>query len=233
MTSVLSSMSTKTTPNPTSKSTICKAVTSKSLAGLLLASSAFIVSGCQTTQQMGNPANTSSVMMDGSQSQYPQLLQSFNIRGKIGVTTPETATSAAQTGSAFYVWAQEEDRFAIDITGALGIGHTVIEYNGSSATLVSERTGEITAASPEQLLQQATGWQAPISQLRYWISGRPAPSDIDSQLDEQGRLLASRNGDWQATFDYKNDEASSRLPTKIKVARADGHKVIMTISHSR
>ena len=233
MTSLLNSMSTKATPNPTSKSAISKAVTSKSLAGLLLASSAFIVTGCQTTQQMGSTANTSSVMVDGSQSQYPQLLQSFNIRGKIGVTTPETATSAAQTGSAFYVWAQEDDRFAIDITGAMGIGHTVIEYNGSTATLVSERTGEITAASPEDLLLQATGWQAPISQLRYWISGRPAPSDINSQLDAQGRLVSSQNGDWVAEFNYKNDTANSQLPNKIKVSRADGHKVIMTLSHSK
>ena len=194
----------------------------------MLAASAFIVTGCQTTQHMGTTPNATSSVVTGS-AQYPELLQSFNIRGKIGITTPKTQNSEAQTGSAFYVWAQEQERFAIDLTGALGIGHTVIEYDGRSATLVSDRTGEIKAASPEDLLLQATGWQAPISQLSHWISGRPAPSDTNSQLDAQGRLQSSQNGDWVASFSYNN--ANTRTPNKISVTRADGHKVIMTISH--
>lgn len=211
------------------KSYFSKALSKTASLSLVLTTSAFILlTGCQTTQHMGAAPNSSVVT---GTAQYPELLQSFNIRGKIGITTPQTQNSAAQTGSAFYVWAQEQERFAIDLTGALGIGHTVIEYDGHNATLVSDRTGEIKAASPEDLLLQATGWQAPISQLRYWISGRPAPSDTNSQLDAQGRLQTSQNGDWVASFSYKDNNANTRTPNKIKVSRADGHRVIMTISH--
>lgn len=224
MTSISRSVSTALKTYPAPKPFVSK----KSFAGLVLAASVLGITGCQTTQNLGTAPNSTTEMVTGGASQYPALLQSFNIRGKIGVTTPKTETSAAQTGSAFYVWAQEDERFAIDLTGALGIGHTVIEYDGNSAKLVSERTGEITAATPEELLLQATGWQAPISQLRYWISGQPAPSDTNSQLDSQGRIDRSQNGDWLAQFSYKNND---RLPSKITVTRGDGHKVIMTISH--
>ena len=224
MTSISRSVSTALKTYSAPKSLVSK----KSFAGLVLAASVLGITGCQTTQNLGTAPNSLTEMVTGGASQYPALLQSFNIRGKIGVTTPKTETSSAQTGSAFYVWAQEDERFAIDLTGALGIGHTVIEYDGNSAKLVSERTGEITAATPEELLLQATGWQAPISQLRYWISGRPAPSDTNSQLDSQGRIDRSQNGDWLAQFSYKNND---RLPSKITVTRGDGHKVIMTISH--
>ena len=224
MTSISRSVSTALKTYSAPKSLVLK----KSFAGLVLTASVLGITGCQTNQNLGTAPNSTTEMITGGASQYPALLQSFNIRGKIGVTTPKTETSAAQTGSAFYVWAQEDERFAIDLTGALGIGHTVIEYDGNSAKLVSERTGEITAATPEELLLQATGWQAPISQLRYWISGRPAPSDTNSQLDSQGRIDRSQNGDWLAQFSYKNND---RLPSKITVTRDDGHKVIMTISH--
>ena len=224
MTSISRSVSTALKTYPAPKPFVSK----KSFAGLVLAASVLGITGCQTTQNLGTAPNSLTEMVTGGASQYPALLQSFNIRGKIGVTTPKTETSAAQTGSAFYVWAQEDERFAIDLTGAWGIGHTVIEYDGNSAKRVSERTGEITAATPEELLLQATGWQAPISQLRYWISGRPAPSDTNSQLDSQGRIDRSQNGDWLAQFSYKNND---RLPSKITVTRGDGHKVIMTISH--
>ncbi|PNK61894.1 lipoprotein insertase outer membrane protein LolB [Psychrobacter sp. FDAARGOS_221] len=198
---------------------------------MVLASSVLALTGCQTTQHMA--ADNTSPILATDQTAYPELLQQFNIRGKIGVTTPKTETSNAQSGSAFYVWAQEDNRFAIDITGALGIGQTTIQYNGATATLVSERTGEITASSPEELLQRATGWQAPISQLRYWISGRPAPSDSNSQLDQNGRLLSSQNGDWTASFNYLSNNATDQRPNRIKVARTDGHKVVMTIEHAK
>ena len=80
----------------------------------------------------------------------------------------------------------------------------------------------------ETLLQKATGWQAPISQMPYWISGRSAPSDSAPQLDSQGRLISSINGDWTASFSYKGND---KLPNKISAMQPAGHKVVMTINH--
>ena len=160
-------------------------------------------------------------------------LNNFNINGKIGVTMPtEPANGATNTGtqggSAFYAWGQQEERFAIELIGALGIGKTNIEYDGQTATLVSEKTGALSADDPETLLQQATGWQAPISQMPYWISGRSAPSDSAPQLDAQNRLISSVNGDWSAAFSYKGNDT---LPNKITAIQPAGHKVVMTINH--
>ncbi len=155
-----------------------------------------------------------------------EKLSDFNINGKIGVTMP--ADTGTQGGSAFYAWGQTDERFAIELIGALGIGKTNIEYDGQTATLVSEKTGTLTADDPETLLQQATGWQAPISQMPYWISGRAAPSDSAPQLDAQNRLINSANGDWSASFNYKGND---KLPNKITAVQPTGHKVVMTINH--
>lgn len=202
---------------------------------LLLATASILsftaLTGCQTTASMGTAATTPII----NDTQTPNRLQAFSIRGKIGIITPQDVENRGQSGSAFYVWAQDNDRFAIDLTGALGIGHTVIEYNGQTATLVSEKTGTITATTPEELLLQATGWQAPISQLPYWISGSPAPSDSDIKFDNNNHLTTASNGDWVANFEYASNEQvgnnQRQLPSKIKVQKQDGHKVIMTISH--
>ncbi len=155
-----------------------------------------------------------------------EKLSDFNINGKVGVTMP--ADTGTQGGSAFYAWGQTDERFAIELIGALGIGKTNIEYDGQTATLVSEKTGTLTADDPETLLQQATGWQAPISQMPYWISGRAAPSDSAPQLDAQNRLINSANGDWSASFNYKGND---KLPNKITAVQPTGHKVVMTINH--
>ncbi len=186
-----------------------------------------ITSGCQSLKT-ANATNQPSTTVQGQNAEPPQKLENFNITGKIGVTMPANDTTGTQGGSAFYAWGQQNDRFAIELIGALGIGKTNIEYNGQTATLVSEKTGTLTADDPETLLKKATGWQAPISQMPYWISGRPAPSDSAPQLDDQNRLISSVNGEWTASFTYKG---SDKLPNKISAVLPQGNKVVLTINH--
>lgn len=191
-----------------------------------IATTMVITSGCQSLKTAN--ATNQPTTMQAQNADQPKKLESFNITGKIGVTTPANDTSGTQGGSAFYAWGQENDRFAIELIGALGIGKTNIEYNGQTATLVSEKTGTLTADDPETLLKKATGWQAPISQMPYWISGRPAPSDSAPKLDAQNRLVSSVNGDWSASFTYKGND---KLPSKISAVQPQGNKVVMTINH--
>ena len=208
---------TQATPFQASKISLLTALTAAIL----------VTTGCQSLKTSSG-TNQPSSTVQGQNVQQPQKLENFNITGKIGVTTAANGANSAQGGSAFYAWGQQNDRFAIELIGALGIGKTNIEYNGQSATLVSEKTGTLTAADPETLLKKATGWQAPISQMPYWISGRPAPSDSAPTLDNQNRLISSVNGEWQASFAYKGND---KLPNKISAVQSQGNKVVMTIDH--
>ena len=140
----------------------------------------------------------------------PTIIQSFEINGKIGITTPQ------QAGSAFYTWGQNGNSFAINLAGALNAGQTDISYNGQTATLTNDK-GTLTADNPEELLFKATQWQAPISQLPYWIMGQAAPSDTGNQTDAQKRLATANNGDWVAQFAYASDK--DRLPNRITGTR--------------
>ena len=189
-----------------------------------MAAALVITSGCQSLNTAGATTNQPTTTIQ----EQPQKLETFNITGKIGVTMPANDTTGAQGGSAFYAWGQQDDRFAIELIGALGIGKTNIEYDGQTATLVSEKTGSLTANDPETLLKKATGWQAPISQMPYWISGRSAPSDSAPETDAQQRLISSVNGEWTANFTYKGTD---KLPSKISAVQPQGNKVVMTINH--
>ena len=56
----------------------------------------------------------------------------------------------------------------------LGVGKTQISGTPGQVTLNSAKTGLIQAATPEELLQRATGWQAPITHLVDWVQAKPA-----------------------------------------------------------
>lgn len=188
-----------------------------------IAACAITLAGCQTLMPKQTEINTTLI---NQEPLLPNKLNSFNINGKIGMTNSITN----QAGSVFYVWAQDDERFTIELQGPLGIGFTRIQYNGQQATLQSGNIGTISANNPDDLLYQATGWEAPISQLPYWISGSPAPTDTSQKLDNQRRLIEAINGKWTASFAYADDAV---LPKKIISRHSNGSKVIMIIKHQK
>lgn len=175
-----------------------------------------------TTPVVNSQSALSTNPTAGTQQTAVAVPQKFDINGKIGITTPQ------QAGSAFYTWGQNGRSFAINLAGALNAGQTDIRYNGQTATLTNEK-GTITADSPEDLLYQATKWQAPISQLPYWIMGQAAPSDAGNKHDAQNRLTTAINGDWNAEFAYASDK--DKLPNRITMRHPAGYKVVLTINH--
>lgn len=178
-----------------------------------LALGSTLLSACQTL-----PKTTPTVV------QSPDAPIAFNISGKIGMT--QVAQDGTQSGTVFYSWVQNGERFNIDLAGALGLGATAISFDGTTATLENGRVGTLHADTPEELLWRATGWQAPISQLPHWIVGRSTPSDQNQQYNTSGQLVSATNGEWTAVFDYKGT-----LPNRLNITHTDGHRVIMTISH--
>lgn len=139
-------------------------------------------------------------------STAPQTVNQFNLQGKIGVKTPQ------QSGSAFFTWQQNHDQFDIELSGILGIGKTQISGQPGQVTLNSSKTGIVTAESAEELLQRATGWQAPISHLVHWVQAKPATLNAQIEKDQQQRIHAINEDGWNIQLSY-NDAA--QLPNRL------------------
>ena len=175
---------------------------------ILTTVSGLALSGCQTvtktpTQPTTPPLGTAL----GTASGTPETVQNnFDLQGKIGVKTPK------QSGSAFFTWVQHAEKFEIQLTGILGIGKTTIEGDANQVTLNSAKTGEITADSPEELLERATGWIAPITHIVSWVQARPATPDAQISKDEVQRINQIQEDGWYVTLSYA-DQAT--LPNKL------------------
>lgn len=159
-------------------------------------SSMLMMAGCQSFTQPNKNIATPQIQDENN----------FNLQGKIGVRTPQ------QSGSAFFTWAQQQDQFDIELTGILGVGKTQIEGKPGQVTLNSAKTGLITAATPEELLEKATGWQAPIMHLAYWVQAKPATQNAQISKDENNRLKQLIEDGWTVDFSYKDAQP---LPNKL------------------
>src|SRR5690606_13924648 len=100
-------------------------------------------------------------------------------------------------------------------------------------TLNSAKTGRIEAASAEELLQRATGWQAPITHLVDWVQGRPATTNAQLQKDEILRINQIIEDGW--TVDLSYSSAQTRLPNRLilKQSLANGgeNRITMVIQN--
>jgi len=162
----------------------------------LIASSTLILTGCQQYTQPQVPSST----------QIPEAANNFNLQGKIGVRTP------GQSGSAFFTWVQEQDEFDIELSGILGVGKTQITGQPGNVSLNSAKTGLIQASTPEELLERATGWQAPITHLVDWVQAKPATTQAKISKDQQNRPIQFVEDGWTVDLSY-NDQA--QLPNKL------------------
>ena len=163
--------------------------------------SVLVLTGCQHLSQPNKIIASPQVQDENN----------FSLQGKIGVRTPQ------QSGSAFFTWVQQQDQFDIELTGILGVGKTQIEGKPGQVTLNSAKTGLITAATPEELLEKATGWQAPIMHLAYWVQAKPATQNAQASKDEQNRLKQLIEDGWTVDFSYNDKQI---LPNKLLLKQA-------------
>ena len=192
----------------------------RSLAFLLLA---LLLHGCALLQPPSPPPPPAGTQIDWlDHLRSLTLLQEWQLKGKIGVRTRNDG------GSAYLDWNQAEDSFYIILSGPLGQGTTIVSGNATGARL-EQSDGIFLAESPDQLVQEHTGWHIPIAHLLYWIKGMPAPGDTPSLTHNAlGTLATLQQGGWQLDYDQYSPELGTLLPHKIRI-RKDDLKVTLII----
>lgn len=188
----------------------------QSITYALFASGVFLLTGCQQIVKPEAPLATPLV----------QANNHFELQGKIGVKT------AQQSGSAFFTWVQEQENFDIELTGILGVGKTQISGRNGEVTLNSAKTGLIQAESAEELLQRATGWQAPITHLVDWVQARSATTTAQIQKDSTDRVIQIIEDGWTVDLSYNEKaELPYRLILKQALESGKENRITMVIQN--
>lgn len=130
-------------------------------------------------------------------------------------------------------WKQHPDgRFEMRLAGPFGA--RAAELSGD-AYAVRVRTGEdqpVVTTDPEAWLEQALGVRLPVSGLRWWALGLPAP-DTRSQVrldPHSGRALRIAQNGWE--LDYVEYRAASEgggpeLPRRIEARNGDTRVLVL------
>lgn len=118
-----------------------------------------------------------------------------------------------------FTWWQSDRTYRISILSALDLYRVDIYRMNNIVKLWKNGTLSLTAHSPEELLEEALGWSLPISNLRYWILGMPAPQKHGTfyvKYDGFGHLKDLKQDGWTLHFDsYKRQLNAPDFPKEI------------------
>lgn len=181
----------------------------------------FSLTGCQSL-----PKSTIDLAQPAPSDTSAETVQQFYLQGKIGVRTPQ------QSGSAFFTWQQQAERYDIELSGILGIGKTHIYGEMGQANLQSAKTGLIQAETPEELLIATTGWHAPIGHLIDWVQARPATLNADIQQDPLKRPTTILEDGWRVELSYiEQATLPNRLILKQSLENGGENRITMLIQN--
>lgn len=155
----------------------------------------------------------------------PSPSADFWIKGKIGVVYGDRAFSAR------FVWAQQGDRFDIDLWGPLGQGRTRLRGRGQQLEVLDGEGGVLAAGQPQALMLERLGWSLPLDLFLDWLNGRPsARAPVrDQRHDAQNRLTSFEQLDWRVNYDRFQAFPSGVLPRRV-TAEKEGSRVNLIIS---
>lgn len=118
-------------------------------------------------------------------------------------------------------WRQLPESFDMRVAGPFGIGAATITGRGREVEIrTAKRT--FTTQDPEGDLKARLGWTFPVTHLRYWVLGQPAPgSRAEFEFDRAGRIIALEQDGWTLAFDEYQDAGAVELPRKFEVANSE------------
>jgi outer membrane lipoprotein LolB len=181
----------------------------KSLAiPMFLVFSMFLLSSCslKTTKQ-----SIETLDWEQRQAQLATLTH-WTLRARIGIRSQQV------NGSASLIWDEEDDGRVLNLLGPLGGGAIHLEQNQDGATLTDSKGRSWYNSNARELIRQSTGWEIPVSGLRWWILGLTEPgSSASYSFDEQNRLQSIQQQGWLVTYNKYKSFGPYELPSSITV----------------
>ncbi len=140
----------------------------------------------------------------------------WKLQGRISLIQGEQGWHAG------LAWENHADRFRLQVSGPLGQGALQLTGTAQGVTLVDANGKVYVAADAESLLQQVSGWQLPVSGLRYWVRGLPDPdARFEQTLDGQGRVQQLNQSGWNIRYQRFMQVDGAEWPSKLTLERDD------------
>ena len=144
----------------------------------------------------------------------------FDLRGKLAIS--QFSVNGSDGGNGRFQWHQENEVLDFHLSAPLSNQTWRLQGLPGAYTLTDSKGIASQNASAEQLIENASGWSLPVSELRYWVLGLPTGYVSNASIARyaDGTLKQFTERGWQVDYQSYTD-AEPRLPIKIKAVLSE------------
>lgn len=181
-----------------------------------------VIGGCASIELEPLPEGLTDQQPDTWAEQQNRLdqLTRWQLSGKLAVRQPSDSGTAIVN-----YWTQRGNHYDIGLSSSvLGMGSTRLRGTPDFIELTMPGGDRHQSGDPEALVEAATGWQLPLSNLTRWIKGQPGTKGRYTLLfDEQGQLALIRQQGWEIRYDRWNRfiEGYPLLPARLTAVKGE------------
>lgn len=123
-------------------------------------------------------------------------------------------------GNASLHWRQDGERFDLTVRTPVTGRAWRLYGKGRELTLEGAAAEPLRGVEAETVLARELGWEAPLTELMYWVRGLRAPdAEADLSFDALGRPATLRQSGWQIEYRDWFADRDLWLPRKVFATR--------------
>src|SRR5687767_14257287 len=118
-------------------------------------------------------------------------LDRYGLNGRVVVA------ANGQGFSASLRYAQQPRAANLSLDGPLGIGGLRLEIEGEDLEVTTSRGETLDGQEARAELERRLGFELPLSELRWWLLGIPAPGEASVNTQESGEIRDFTQNGWR------------------------------------
>lgn len=141
-----------------------------------------------------------------------QALDEWSLSGRIALDAD------GQQWHANVRWKERNGDYDIQFFGPFGRDAGRLRGDEAGVNLRTPDGEYYNAPDPDRLVRDVLGYRLPVSGLRHWILGLPAPgADSERSFDARGRLSLLQQSGWRVQYQRYRESVSPALPDRLEL----------------
>lgn len=172
-----------------------------------------LLAGCRTVP----PAV---VVGPGADAPWPQQRAALEKLDRYGLNGRVAVAANGQGFSAGMRYSQLPRGSSLALDGPLGIGGIRVELDGQEFQVATSRGEKLDGDAARAELERRLGFALPLTELRWWLLGIPAPGEATLDQDGgDGEIRGFRQGGWQVSITARAPGLGFALPRRLTAER--------------
>ena len=167
----------------------------------------------------------------GANAPWPEQRAALEKLDRYGLNGRVAVAAQGQGFSASLRYNQEPHRSNLALDGPLGIGGLRVELEGEGIRIATSRGEKLDGEDARGELERRLGFQLPLTELRWWLLGIPAPGEANVNQDVgSGEIHDFTQNGWRVSINARAEGLGFSLPQRLTAER-DGARLKLLVEN--